>query len=176
MTEKEVGSKKSKKGGKIAIVVCIIIIITLIGVIACILRGKQQEDGDSKRNVLVTKDNVEDVIEESAKIPTKATEYTVTMTDTVWTYEDGTSVSPNSYVENSKDNSTDVCFDIVRSDNNETIYSSPIIPLGEHLDGVKLDKDLDAGTYDCVMIYRLVDKDQKELSHVNVGLQIIVQN
>jgi hypothetical protein len=44
------------------------------------------------------------------------------------------------------------------------------------MDNIQLDTPLDAGTYDCVMIYHLVDEDQNTVSELRVGLTITVEN
>lgn len=175
------GSERKSRKGIIIAVTCTLIVITAI--IACVILflkpGKDSaDDADKKkRDVVVTKENVDDILSQSETPVNKdASNYVVTMTSTEWTFKDGSSTSADSYVQNSTMNSYPVYFDIVRSDTEETIYSSPIIPVGSHLEDFKLDKDLDAGTYDCVMTYYQVDDDQKVLSHVNLALRIIIQN
>jgi hypothetical protein len=60
------------------------------------------------------------------------------------------------------------------ADTEENIYSSPVLPIGSHLEDITLDKELEDGTYDCVMTYTLVDEDQNPLSSVRVSLTIVV--
>jgi len=93
-----------------------------------------------------------------------------------WVFADGTSASENAYVENAVANRHDVYFDIILSDTNERIYASPVLPIGSHLKAITLDKDLDAGTYDCIVEYHLVDEEQNTLGTVNFALTIIIQN
>ena len=40
-------------------------------------------------------------------------------------------------------NTNAVYFDIMRSDTEETIFESPVIPVGSHMEGITLDKALD---------------------------------
>jgi hypothetical protein len=172
--------KSTKKGGVIALAICGVVIIALLGVVGVLLtRSKDAEnvataETTQKRNVVVTPDNVEEVIEaldESDYVAPGS--YEVTM-NTTWNFKDGTSASDNAYVENSVDNTNDVYFDITLADTEENIYSSPVIPVGSHLEDITLDKALEDGTYDCVITYTLVDEDQNPLSTVRVKLTIVV--
>jgi hypothetical protein len=49
-----------------------------------------------------------------------------------------------------------------------------VIPVGSHLEDITLDKELDDGTYDCVVTYTLVDDDQNPISTVRVALTIVI--
>ena len=101
--------------------------------------------------------------------------YEVTMS-TTWDFENGTSVSENAFVANKKNNTNDVYFDLVRSDTEEVILASPIIPLGMKMDKIKLDDDLPKGSYDCVCTYYLIDDDQKPISKLSVGVTVNVKS
>ncbi len=181
-TDNEKNEKKGgKKGGRIVLMICLVAIIILLGVIIFLLLRKQapQESSDTgpERETLVTEENAERVAEEffketPAEVPQ---EYVVTM-NSEWTFEDGSKPSDNAYVENSNFNSTGVYFDITRQDTKEVILESPIIPVGQNMSSIKLDKDLDAGTYDCVCEYHLVDDDGHTLTTVNVSVTIKVLN
>ena len=79
-------------------------------------------------------------------------------------------------VENDPKNTNDVYFDIVLAEDEEkVIYKSPVIPRGGHLEEIVLDEALEAGTYDCVVIYHAVDEEQNTLGTVRIALQIIVE-
>ena len=93
-----------------------------------------------------------------------------------WVCPDGASASSNALVRNEANNTNDVYFDLLLRDSQETIYESPVIPLGSYLDNIKLDKDLDAGTYRCVIVYHLLDENQNTVSTLNMGLTITVEN
>ncbi len=181
-TENENTAKKGGgKSGRIVLIVCLILIIALLGVVIFLLLRKPSPapaaDTGPERETLVTKENAEQVAEEFFQetpdyIPQN---YVVTM-NSEWEFEDGSKPSTNAYVENSNFNSTGVYFDIKLADTQEVIMESPIIPVGEHMDEIKLDKDLDAGTYDCVCEYHLVDEGGQTLTTVNVSVAIKVLN
>lgn len=166
-----------RKGGnkKIIIVgvIAMVIIAVLVGVIVFLLKPQEEE----KRNVVVNKENVEDVIEkmEDKDKISRPTYYEAKMNST-WYFADGKSSSTNAYVENVETNTTDVYFDVICTDTNETIYESPLLPRGSYLEDITLDTELNAGTYDCILIYHLVDENQKTLSTVRFALTIVVEN
>lgn len=181
-------SEKKSKKGIIALVVCGVIIVTLL-VVVVVLAAKnsnlKKENGNNvesqsateepKRNVVVTPDNVDEVIKnmkEDEFVPVGS--YNATMNST-WNFADGSSASSNAYVENSTSNTNDVYFDLMLADTSEIIYSSPVIPIGSHLENITLDKVLEAGSYDCVVKYVLVDENQKPLSSLKVAVKVIIE-
>jgi hypothetical protein len=162
-----------------------LILAALIGVIVALVMvlnrdepapvAVVEEPEGAGRSVLVTEDNAEEVVEEMLQPPSYApTSYEVSMT-TDWVFPDGNSPSSNAYVENVTDNETPVYFDLQLRDTEEVIYESPVIPLGGTLDNITLNRNLAAGSYDCVMIYHLVDEYQRTLSTLRVGLPITVE-
>lgn len=170
--------ESSKKGGMIVLIAVGLVIIALLGTIVVLLLRRPAQSNEQigteleARGVLVTEDNVEDLLGDeepsAAEIPL---EYTVVMNGT-WHFPDGSSPATDAVVENSPFNQTPVYFDVVLADTEETIYESPVIPLGETLREVVLMRDLDAGSYDCVVIYHLVDDEQRTLTTVRVGIVI----
>lgn len=178
-------TEQKQKNNKVLIVVrvaAIIIIIALIGVILGMAHSKNSADPaestEEKRSVVVVAENAEEMAEqilnqtEPEGIPTH---YQVTMNST-WEFENGKAESRNAYVANSKDNETAVYFDVIRNDTQETIYQSPVIPVGMDLSSITLDQDLDAGNYECTLTYHLIDDDQNTLTTVNMWLMVKVEN
>lgn len=168
-------NEKAEKGGKIALILCIVVILVLAGVISYLLLHQSGGEERTKREVVVNEENAEKVaaeMVEKERVPVGS--YQVTMNST-WNFADGTAVSDNAYVENAEANTNAVYFDVVRSDTEETILESPILPVGTHLDEITLDSDLAAGSYDCVLTYYLLDDDDEPVSKVNVGLTIVIE-
>ncbi len=163
-----------KKGGKIALIVCVVIILALLGVVIYLLLNKGNKGEQPRRNVVVNEENVDEIISQmqsSQRVDPGS--YEMTMNST-WYFEDGAAASSNAYVENSVANTNSVYFDIQRTDTDETIYESPILPVGSHLEDITLDTALPTGTYDCVLIYYLLDEDDNPMSTVRVSLEIVV--
>lgn len=169
-----VGSERSKSKQKTIIIVSILAVILVAGVVAMLLLFGQTGKTD-KRNVVVTPDNVEETLAQMTENKTQTGTYEVTM-NTTWEFENGGSASSNAYVENSTANTNDVYFDLVRTDTEETIFSSPTLPVGSHLENITLDKSLEAGSHDCVLTYHLLDEDSKTVSTLNINVKVNVAN
>ena len=157
-----------RKGGKFAIAVCMVIIILLLGTVIYLLLNRKEEP--VKRNVVVNEDNVDEVLEQF-KEPVPATSYEVKMNST-WNFESGDVPSENAYVENVTANTNSVYFDVTRTDTGETIFESPILPVGTHLESITLDENLPTGTYDCIITYHLLDENDESISTVKLTLTI----
>jgi hypothetical protein len=131
---------------------------------------------ETKRDVLVTEENVEEIVEQMEKeeyVPQGY--YTVTQNYT-WHFPNGNEASYDAHVENLTENTNDVYFDLYFADDLENpIYQSPVIPLGAALENFKLDTALNAGTYDCIIVYHLVDENQNSLSTVSMTVTVIVE-
>lgn len=172
---REAPNQKNANSGKSALIICIVVILVLAGVIVwLLLRGK--EDETPQRNVVVNEENAESIASEMmAQEKTPIGSYEVTMNAT-WNFKNGTATSDNAFVKNAESNTNSVYFDVVRSDTEDTIYASPILPVGTYLENIALDEELPAGTYDCVCTYHLLDEESNPVGRVNVSLQIVIQN
>lgn len=157
----------------------VVIIILLVAVIVLLFTGRKdkKEETEERRSVVLTEENAEEVTEDwFAEDYTPPGYFTATMNN-VWNFSSGDSVSEDAYVANDSSNSNPVYFDIfIEGDEENPIYQSPVIPLGGELDKIKLDKKLSAGSYNCTMVYHLVDENQKTLSTVNVGITINIDS
>ena len=161
-------TNRGRKGGKIIIAVCILVIAALLGVVAYLLLDKKEEP--TRRNVVVNKENVGEVLEQ-LEAPVPAGSYEVKMNST-WNFSSGDVPSENAYVDNAEANTNSVYFDVTRTDTDETIFESPILPVGSYLDNITLDSNLPAGTYDCLVTYHLLDENDKSISTVKLTLTI----
>lgn len=165
-----------RKGGNknvvIVAAIAIVIIAVLVGVIVFLLKPQEEE---KPRNVVVTPENVEEVIEqmkEEEKVPVGA--YEVSM-NTEWIFLDGESISENAFVENSTAN-TNMMYFIITINDGEEIYHSPYMEVGSYLESIQLDKDVPKGDYDAVITYHLVDEEFNDLSQVSMRMKIVVEN
>lgn len=173
MSNKAAAGKRKDNNKKIIIAGIVIIIILLAVLVFLLLRGTKD---DTKRNVVVTQDNVEDVAKDMADEEYIQPGYYSASMSTTWHFATGDAVSEDAYVENVEENTNDVYFDLFLADDEEkAILESPVIPRGGELNNIALDTSLSAGTYDCVMVYHLIDDEQNTISTLRVGLQIIVE-
>lgn len=176
-------SEKSKEGkkGKIVIIVGAVVIIALLGIIVFLLASGKEDKGENsgKRNVIVNESNAESVAAQMVEEGQDYVEpgyYTVSM-DTDWYFSKGDAVSDDAWVDNLAENTNDVYFDVFLAENEEeAIYQSPVIPRGSHLEQIALDKPLDKGNYDCVIVYHLVDEEQETISTLRVAFTITVDS
>jgi hypothetical protein len=168
-------NSKGSNGLKIAIAVGVVVIIALLGVVIFLLVGRGKAEEPEKRNVVVTQDNVEEVVEDMINEEYIEPGYYEASMNTTWTFATGSDVSEDAYVANVEGNTNDVYFDVVLAeDEDQVIYKSPVLPRGSELENIALDTPLDAGTYDCVCIYHLIDENQSTVSTVRVGITVIV--
>lgn len=176
MTTENPNQEGKKGGGKtLSIVILVCIIIAMAGVIIYLLMSRKPAQ-EERRNVVITPDKVEEIIKEMDEIEFVAPGYyTVTM-NFEWRFAAGDAVSSNAYVENVLENTNAVYFDLfLAGDEENAIYKSPIIPVGSSLQDISLDTPLDAGTYDCVAVYHLVDDDQNTISTLRVTVTVIIE-
>lgn len=175
MREQE--QNKTKKGGFVVGIIAAVIIVALVGVIIFLLLSRNTEPEEEKRNVVITPENVEQVLEELTETQETVTPgyYTATM-NTTWRFATGSEPSYDAVVENVEANTNDVYFDIVlEEDESKVLYKSPIIPRGGRLEEITLDEPLEAGTYNCVVIYHLIDEEQNTLSTLRIGITVIIE-
>jgi len=181
------GEAGRKNNNRAVIVVGCLIIVALVGVIIALVmnlnRGEpeptpivQEESSGERRAVVVQEENVQEVLEALEEEDITPQGYYTASMNTTWRFPDGVSPSSNAYVGNVVGNTNDVYFDVALRETGETIYASPILPVGTEISHLKLDKDLDAGTYSCVCTYHLVDENQNTLSTVNMGVTVIVES
>ncbi|MCI9094398.1 MAG: hypothetical protein HFG85_00875 [Dorea sp.] len=170
--DKKQGEKGKKK--KVGIIILVVIILVLVGVIFYFLISRKPEE--ERRDVVVTPDNVEDVIAQMGDEEfVDPGYYTVTM-NYDWHFATSDAVSSDAYVENVTGNTNAVYFDLfLTSDEENAIYKSPVIPVGSSLRDIALDTTLDVGTYDCVAVYHLVDDDQNSISTLRVTVTVIIE-
>ena len=178
------GKTKEGKSGQIMIIAGMVVIIALLGVIVFLLASgkgdkENQEEKSEKRNVVVNQSNAESIAEQMVEEAQEFVEpgyYTVSM-DTDWHFSKGDAVSDDAWVDNLPENTNDVYFDVFLAENeDEAIYQSPVIPRGSYLEQIVLDKPLEKGTYDCVIVYHLVDEEQETISTLRVAFTITVDS
>lgn len=167
-------SNGSGKGGKFVLAACVVVIIVLLVAVIYLWQNKQEDEQPVNRNVVVNEDNVEEVLKQMDEKESVPVGYYETIMNSTWHFENGNASSDNAYVENATTNENAVYFDVVRVDTEETIYESPILPVGSHLENITLDTELPSGTYDCLVTYHLLDEDNKSISTLKVTVTVVI--
>lgn len=169
-------TKKKIAPVHIILTVAIVVILVFAGIIVYLLFGKDAEPDKAKnQGQVITPENVEKVIEDMQEEEiTPPGKYEVTMTQD-WIFPDGKSPSTNAYVANSENNTSMVYFTIALADDGREIYTSPYLEVGAAINDITLDTDLDAGSYDTVLTYHLVDHEFEEMSTVSLTLKLTIQ-
>lgn len=185
MSEKGSNGKKLSSTQVILIVGIVLILAAVLGVGALVVsRLGQQSSGSEASGSAVTPSfgsgavvmddkNVNNMVEEMKR---KAEDRYEVKMSVNWAFPDGESVSEDAYVANTDVNTHPVYFDITLEDGT-VVYTSPLIPVGSAVDGIKLDQPLDAGTYSTVCTYHLLqsEEDTTEISTVSVVVRITVK-
>lgn len=171
--------KNNSSANRMLLIVTIVILLLVVGTIAIASLGKSDGGKDSINpdayNLVVAPDNIDKQLEERTSTVAPGS-YDVCMNNN-WKFNNARSSSGNAYVENLTTNTNTVYFEIIRNDNEECIYRSPFIPVGSSLKNVKLtNEQLTKGTYHCTLVYHLVDSDYNDVSHVNISLDVIIEN
>lgn len=178
MSDRTGKGKPAEKKGKTVILLCVCVILILLVVIFYLTVGRK-EDGEeeTRRNVVVNQKNAEEIAEqmvEEAQSYVEPGYYTVSMS-TEWNFDKGDGISSDAVVHNLAENTNDVYFDVFLSeDESEAVYQSPVIPRGGYLENIALDKALEKGTHDCVIVYHLIDENQETVSTLRVAFRIVV--
>jgi hypothetical protein len=166
------------------LIIGILILAALIGVIIALVmllnreQSPQEPEASSteQRTTVINEENAEEALQEIIAEDAERVRpgYYEAVMNTTWHFPDGYSPSTDSYVENSSNNTNAVYFDIKMRDTGDVIYRSPIIPVGGHMENIKMDVNLGEDTYNCICEYHLVDENQKSLSTVSMGLTLVV--
>lgn len=172
----QAGHIKKKRSNK-WIVLLLVGLIAVIGLVVVVtVYGSIRKKPNAKGyNVIVTPENIEQAIGNlDASEYTPVGSFEVNM-NSDWTFADGLSASKDAYVGNSVHNTNSVYFTVTTQNDNAVVLTSPVIPVGSHLENVRLDKELAAGKYDAVVKYFLLDTAGKEVSNVSVAVTITIQ-
>lgn len=169
-----------KKGSVIAKIMLVIFIVLTLGFgsyagFRLFTGGKESDlpEKNVKRNYVVLADPA--VIPSASEDEVNAaSSYDVKM-NSEWTFRNGKAYSEDAFVENPLSNLNSVYFDVKINGYSEPVYTSPVLPVGSHIENISLDKELKAGTYKAVLTYTLLSKDEKDsVGTLQMAVKIIV--
>lgn len=91
-----------------------------------------------------------------------------------WMFSKGDQPSENAIFRNDYVNNNTVFYTLTDNKTGELIYTSDKIPVGYEETGVKLDKPLEAGTYETTCKINLIDNDGKVVDGLSLALTLII--
>ena len=171
-----VKGKKSKSTIIILLIVLLVVIATLASVVYFI--NKKEDNPSSSvsngRGTIITLDNKDEIL---ADLNNKVSDgFYEIMMNVEWSFKNASTPSEDAYVANPTTNSNTVYFDVVVDSTGQTVYESPMIPVGYALQDIALKSDLAAGTYPCTLTYHLVDENSEDVSTLAVGVTLNIEN
>lgn len=159
----------------ILIIGFLVLIVTIVVAAVFIYKSMQKpvETTNNNGNLVVDESNLSD-IEEQLKSSVQDSMFELNM-NTIWTFPDAKSASSDAVVANSPANHYDISFEILLGEEEEVIFTSTVIPVGNQIKEIILDKELAPGTYDAVCNYHLWKKDGSENSTFGVNVKLIIK-
>lgn len=106
--------------------------------------------------------------------------YFETYMTTDWVFPDGSSEASDAMLGNSPNNTKPIRCELLLDETGEKLFETKVIPVGALVSPIKLDKDLDAGTYDATcMIYLMNEKDDgtfEDYSSAGFRVTLLIEN
>lgn len=125
------------------------------------------------QGTVLTPENRDEVMALFNEVAEEDRSYVVSMSRD-WIFETALTPSPNARVNNLERNSRTVFFDVLLRETGDLIFTSPFMPLGSTLEGFALDRDVDAGVHEALVVFYLVDDDYEIITDVTVGITITI--
>ncbi len=148
---------KKKKTVIIAGVI-VALLFVIIGVLVFMLVQKDAKEPEESVGYVLDEGNYQQIQESMAEEVSEG--YFETYMNTTWTFVDGTSETKDAVLGNAPNNTKPIRCEVILNETGEVVYKTGVLPVGAVLEPFKLDKDLDAGTYEAIcQIYLLKEQE-----------------
>lgn len=148
---------KTKKAGVI-IGIVVTLLLVIIGVLTFMLFRKGRGKPEEPNGYVLDEENYQEIQDNMAAEVSEG--YFETYMNTTWTFANGTSETQDAILGNSPNNTKPIRCEVILNDTGEVVYKTGVLPVGAVLDPFKLDKNLEAGTYEAVcQIYLLRERE-----------------
>lgn len=161
------------------IVACICVVALLaIGAAAAMFIMMNQKDEEPSTTYTMDEGNYQQIIEDmSAQVQEG---YFETYMTTEWKFPDGSSEASDATLGNSPNNTKPIRCQLLLDETEEVLFETGVLPVGALVSPIKLNKDLDAGTYDATcMIYLMNEKEDgtyEDYSSAGFHVTLIIEN
>lgn len=106
--------------------------------------------------------------------------YFETYMTTDWIFPDGSSEASDAMLGNSPNNTKPIRCELLLEETGEKLFETKVIPVGALVSPIKLDRDLEAGTYNATcMIYLMNEKDDgtfEDYSSAGFRVTLLIEN
>lgn len=159
--KKEKEKEKNKKI-IIAVVACFfVILIAAVTVLAVLLLRKRPSDvpdGVNTKTYVMDEGNYQKIMEDMTEQVQEGHFETYMTTD--WTFPDGNSESTDAVLGNSPNNIKPIRCELLLDETGEKLFETNVLPVGALVSSIKLNKSLDAGTYDATCMIYLMNENE----------------
>lgn len=155
--EKESGKKK-----KIVIILVLCVIVILIAVIvamAFLLLKKEKPEGinEGAKTYVMDEGNYQQIMEDMTEQVQEG--YFETYMTTEWTFPDGGSEATDAMLGNSPNNTKPIRCELLLDETGEKLFETNVLPVGTLVSPIKLNRDLEKGTYDATCMIYLMNEN-----------------
>lgn len=171
----------NKKTKIIIACICIVALLAVGAAVAMFVMMMNQEDETPQTDKAVyTMDegNYQQIMDDMSEQVAEG--YFETYMTTDWTFPDGASEASDAMLGNSPSNTKPIRCELLLDETGEKLFETNVIPVGALVSPIKLNKDLDAGTYDATcMIYLMNEKDDgtfEDYSSAGFKVTLIIEN
>ena len=151
--------------------ICIVALLAVGAAVAMFVMLMNKEDDTPQDNGVYTMDDMSEQVQEG---------YFETYMTTDWVFPDGSSETTDAMLGNSPNNTKPIRCELLLDETGEKLFETNVIPVGALVSPIKLNQDLDAGTYDATcMIYLMNEKDDgtfEDYSSAGFKVSLIIQN
>jgi len=173
---------EKKKKTILAVGIAVIFLIMTIAIVMLLIllnkQGRMEQRNEQGDSYVLKEETYQQIVEDMESEVREG--YFETYMNTSWTFPDGTSETTDAVLGNAPNNTKPIRCEVLLADTNESVYATGVLPVGAVLSPFKLDKDLDAGTYEATcMVYlldELEDGTYKDYSNAGFHVTIIVEN
>lgn len=106
--------------------------------------------------------------------------YFETYMTTDWTFPDGSSESSDAMLGNSPNNTKPIRCELLLDETGEKLFETNVLPVGALVSSIKLNRDLDAGSYNATcMIYLMNEKEDgtfEDYSSAGFAVTLKIEN
>lgn len=169
-----------KKTKVLFICICAVALIAVGAAAAMfIMMNKNKEEDDVPPTAYTMEEgNYQQIMDDMSEQVEEG--YFETYMTTEWVFPDGSSEASQAMLGNSPNNTKPIRCELLLDETGEVLLKTGVLPVGALVSPVKLDKDLDAGTYDTTcMIYLMDEKEDgtfEDYSSAGFRVTLTIQN